>query len=293
MAGETTSTSLADSMPAVVSSARQVREHPTGFPGTVDVKPLEKGTGAAWREVVLARLAAQALGQTQKLDNPQEITDTLFSIEPEIYGVHIILTRKVMDQISRNAIGETGGLMQNAIQRRKDTDGFAMYDTASFSQPGAGNVLTSGVISAIGTQIHGNATEHAAMEEEIFSWLHPYQIHDLQSESGAGVGTYVIQPGPSMEAYLRGVKAITVVGGSSIKWGGNIRVDSNDDAHGGSHSKNGIVLVEWEFPDTYEDTLKNMAGAQAMWLYDGYAYGGRSNGTLFGRILSDATAPVL
>ena len=44
-------------------------------------------------------------------------------------------------------------------------------------------------------------------------------------------------------------------------------------------------------PEAYEETLKNMAGAQAKWLYDGYGYGERSSGTQFGRILSDAIAP--
>ena len=289
--GETTSTSLIDSLPLVVSNARQVREFPVGFMNTVDRQTLPKGAGVAWREIVLARLTAQAVGQTTPLDNPQEITDTLFQIEPEMYGIHTILTRKVMDQISRNVYGQIGSLMQHAIQRRKELDGFAIYDGATFSRPGAGVTLASGVISAIVTQISGNVTEHAQMDETKYAWLGPYQVHDLQAELGAAVGTYTIQPGATSEAYERGIKAVTMVGGAEIKIGGNIRVDANDDAHGGVHARTGIVLVEWEFPDSYTDVLKNRGGAEAAWLYDGYAYGERSSGTLFGRVLSDAVAP--
>lgn len=289
--GETTSTSLADSLPSIVTSARQVREFPTGFVSTVDRQNLPKGSGVAWREVVLARLTAQAVGQTTPLDNPQEITDTLFSIEPEMVGIHTILTRKVMDQISRNAFGQIGTLMQNAIQRKKELDGFAVYDGATFSQPGAGVTLTSGVISALVTQIRGNATEHANMEETVYAWGHPYQLHDLQAELGAAVGTYTIQPGQTAEAYEKGIRAITMVGGAEIKMGGNIRIDAADDAHGGAHAKTGIVLVEWDFTDQYTEVLKNRGGAEAAWLYDGYAFGERSSGTLLGRVLSDAVAP--
>lgn len=289
--GETTSTSLADSMPVVVSSARQVREFPVGFMGTVDRETLPKGTGVAWREVVLNRLTAQAVGQTTPLDNPQEITDTIFQIEPEIVGVHTIMTRKVIDQISRNAYGQIGTLMQNAIQRKKEIDGFAIYDTATFSQPGAGNTLTDGPISALVTQMQGNSTEHVNESEPIHAWLHPYQVHDLKDDLKAGVGTYVLTAGMSEDAYTKGLKSIEMVGGARVHRGGNIPIDSATDAHGGVHAQSGIVLVEWDFPDDYTEVLKNRAGAEAAWLYDGYAYGGRSNGTLFGRIISDATAP--
>ena len=289
--GETTTTALSDSLQLVVGGARQVREFPTGFMESVDKKPLEQGSGVAYREVVFSRINAQSLGQLTRMDNPQELADTLFSIEPEIIGVHVVLTRKVQDQIARNAFEEIGGLMQNAIQRRKHTDGIAVYDTATFSQPGAGNTLSHGVISAIVAQIRGNATEHAPIGEKIHAWLNPYQIHDLQAELGAPVGTYTIQPGLSAEAYEKGSQAVVMVGGAEVHYDGLVRVDSADDAHGGVHAFKGILLVEWDFPDSYEDVLKNMAGAKAMWLYDGYSYGERSSGTQFGRVISDAIAP--
>lgn len=272
-------------------SARIQREFDTGFGQTCDRQRLGKGEGDTWNEVVLGKLTAQSLGQTQKLNNPQEITDTLFSIEPETIGVHVIYTRKMQDRIARNVFGQVGGLLQNAIDRRIHLDGLAVYDGATFSNPGAGNVLSHGTISALVTQIYGNATEHAPENDPVYAWLHPFQAHDLQAEIGAPVGTYTIQPGPSQDAYEKGGKAVMVVGGAEVRQNGNIRIDSATDAHGGVHAKNGIVLVEEEVPRSFAKDLEEMDGARALWLYASFAFGQRSNGTMFGRILSDATAP--
>ncbi len=291
MAGETTTASLQDAMLQMRQSARIQREFSTGFGATCDRQTLGKGEGDTWNEVVLGKLTAQSLGQTQRLDNPQEITDTLFSIEPETIGVHVILTRKMQDRIARNVFGQVGGLLQNAMDRRMHLDGLAMYDGATFTNPGHGNTLTSGTLQALVAQIYGNTTEQAAEDDSVYAWLHPYQTYDLMSEIGAPVGTYVIEPGPSQDAYLKGTKAVTMVASAEVHNNGNVRIDSSTDAHGGVHAKKGIVLVEEEVPRSFAKDLEDMDGARALWLYASYAYGQRSSGTLFGRVLSDATAP--
>lgn len=278
-------------MQQIRQSARIQREFSTGFPSTCDRQKLGKGEGDTWSEIVLNQLAAQPLGQTQRLNNPQEITDTLFSIEPQTIGVHVILTRRAQDRIARNVFGKTGSLLQNAINRRMHTDGLAIYDGATFSQPGAGNTLQSGVVSAIVTQIFGNATEHAEEGDPAFAWLHPYQVHDLNAELSAPVGTYTIQPGASADAYQKGFKAVEIVGGAQVKINGLISIDGSDDAHGGVHVKSGIVCVEEEVPRSFARDLEDMDGARALWLYESYEYGTRSSGTMYGRILSDAIAP--
>lgn len=291
MAGETTTTSLADSMVQLRQSARIQREFSTGFASTTDRKKLGKGEGDTWNEVVLGKLYGQALGQTQRLNNPQEMTDTLFSIEPETIGIHVILTRKMQDRIARNVFTQTGALMQNGIDRKMHLDGLAIYDGAAFSQPGAGNVLSSGNLSAIVTQIQGNATEHAEENDPVYFWGHNYQVYDLMAEVGAPVGTYTIHPGPTQDAYQKGIKAIQIIANAEIRTNGNVRIDGNDDGHGGVHAMHGIVCVEEDIPRSYAKDLEDMDGARALWLYASYAYGQRSSGTQHGRILSDATAP--
>jgi len=272
-------------------SARIQREFSVGFQQTCDPQRLGKGEGDTWNEVVLGRLTAQSVGQTERLDNPQELTDTLFSIEPETVGVHVILTRKMQDRISRNVFAQTGKLLQNAIDRKMHLDGLVLYDSATFSQPGAGNTLTSGVLSALHSQILGNTTEAAEEGDTVYSWLNPYQIHDLITEVGAPVGTYTIMPGPTQDAYQKGIMPTMIIGGCEIKSSDNVRVDSADDAHGGAHARKGVVCVTEDIPRSFAKDLEDMDGARALWLYESYAYGLRSSGTMDGRIISDSVAP--
>lgn len=292
MAGETTVAQLDASLNSIIASARSVRENALGFTATVRKEMLEEGTGVAWQEVVIGRLNTQPVGETQRLDNPQAFVDTLFQIEPTAIGIHIVITPKVQTQISKKVLAQLGGLMQNAIQRQKDVDGFALYDTATFSQPGAGATLQASVLAALSAQILGNATEGVDESEPLHCWLNPFQMYDLMAELASPLGAYLIQPGASEDAIRQGLKGVgTMLGGAQLHQTANIRVDSSDDGHGGLHAQRGIVLVEWDFPKVFNDVLKNMMGAAAYWQYDGFAYGQISNGTMFGRILSDALAP--
>ena len=89
----------------------------------------------------------------------------------------------------------------------------------------------------------------------------------------------------------KGIQALQVVGGAMIKSSINVRVDSNDDAHGGVHVRSGIVCVEEDIPRSFAEDLPDMDGARALWLYESYDYGTTSSGTMYGRVLSDAVAP--
>ena len=122
--GYTTTGALADSLPTVIASARQVRENVGVMTNknVVTVVNLSEGTGTAWNEISFAKLTAQAVTETTKLENPQQISDTLFSITPSIIGIHTFITDKVQRNLAPAAFAKIGGLVQNAVQRKKDID---------------------------------------------------------------------------------------------------------------------------------------------------------------------------
>ena len=62
--GYTTTDALADSLPTVISSARQVREFEGVMPQLVDKVTLGEGIGLSWNEVSLAQLSAQVITET-------------------------------------------------------------------------------------------------------------------------------------------------------------------------------------------------------------------------------------
>lgn len=286
--GYTTTGSLADSLDTLVASARQVREFEGVMPQLVDKVTLGKGKGLTWNEVTYAALTAQAVTETTVLDNPQQLSDSLFSITPTVIGIQTFITDRVRARLNKTALAKTGGLAQNAIQRKKDQDGITVLDGASTSLCGAGTTLTSGHISAAKYRISSNATEPG--NGPFRCVLHGYQIKDLADELISGVGTYVVDEGPTATVFKSGFNL--PIAGVEVYEDGNISIDTSDDAKGGVFAKEAIVLVEGRSPWTETRREPHIGGGgDSVWLYDEYAYGERNAGYWLYEIYSDATAP--
>lgn len=286
--GYTTTDALADSLPTVISSARQVREFEGVMPQLVDKVTLGEGIGLSWNEVTLAQLTAQTITETTELDNPQQMSDTMLTITPTVIGIETLLTDRVAARISKNAFAKTGGLVQNAIQRKKDEDGLTMLDGATTALCGAGSTLTSGHIAAGAYRITSNATEPGM--KPIRCVLHGYQLKDIYDELVAGVGTYVVNEGPTARVFQSGFTL--PIAGAEVYEDGNITISSStDDAKGGVFAKEAIVLVQGRAPRVETERKQIGGGATAFFHYDEYAYGERSAGNWLYEICSDATAP--
>ena len=286
--GITHTSALTDSLPVVIASARIVREYEGPMPGLVDKVTLEGGTGLAWKEVSFAKMTAQAVGETEPLTNPQQAADTPFTISPTVVGIQTLITDRVAARLSKVAFAKLGSLAQNAIQRKKDIDGLTVLDGATVSQPGAGNVLSSGVVSAMVAQIEGNTTEPGVPPFRCV--LHPYQVKDLYDELTAGVGTYPIAEGETARIFRDGFKG--TISSASVFVDGNITIDSSSDSKGGVFAKEAIVLVQGKVPWTKTREEPHIGGgATSVWVYDEYAYGERSAGNWLKEIYSDTTAP--
>ena len=93
--GNTTTGSLADSQQLIIDSARLVREYEGVWSRTCDVQRLSENTGLSWEEISLAQLSAQAVTETTILENPQSITDALFTVTPTMTGINVIVTDRV------------------------------------------------------------------------------------------------------------------------------------------------------------------------------------------------------
>lgn len=286
--GYTTTSALADSLPSLIAQARIVREFEGEMPQLVEKQTLGEGIGLTWNEISLAALTAQAISETTVLDNPQQMSDTLFSITPTVAGIHTVVTDRLAARISKNAYAKLGALAQNAIQRKKDEDGLAMLDGATTSLVGAGSTLTSGHIAAAKSRISSNATEKGNPPYRCV--LHGYQIKDLFDELVAGVGTYVVDEGPTARVFQSGFTL--PICNTEIYEDGNITIDSAADAKGGVFAQEALVIVQGRAPWT--KTLRNEklgGGATEILHYDEYAYGERSSGNWLYEIYSDATAP--
>ena len=303
-AGNTITDSLADSIPTMIASARIVREFAGVMPNLVDRQRLDDNTGTVWNEVSMAKLSAQAVTESTELDNPQQMTDTLFSITPTVIGVHTIITDRVALRISANAYAQTGSLAQNAIERKKDVDGLTAIDGATTSLGALAAGLDTSTISAAAYRITSNTTEPAPASAPINAVFHGFQLADIDDQlvvagigavsSGAITETQVgslLTSGIAAEAFQNRYRG--TIAGARLFEDGNLTIDSgDDDAKGGVFSQMALVLVEGRSPYVETKRMPELGGgATALYHYDEYAYGERSSGNWLYEVISDALAP--
>jgi len=161
------------------------------MPNLVDKVTLGEGIGLSWHEISLSQLTAQGVTETTELNNSQQLVDTDFNITPTVSGLSVVITDRVAARISKNAYAKTGGLAQNAIQRKKDEDGLVVLDGATTSLGGAGTTATAGLVAAAGSRILGNTTEPGV--PPIRAVLHPFQVKDFYDQITAPLGTYSLE----------------------------------------------------------------------------------------------------
>ena len=290
-AGDTITQSLADSLDTVVASARQVREYEGVMPNLVDKVTLSEGTGTSWREISMAALSAQNITETTTLDNPQQMSDTVFSITPTVTGIQTLVTDRVASRINSQSYAQLGSLAQQAIQRKKDEDGLTVLDGATTSLAGAGTSLASGVIAAAAYRISSNATEPGNPPYRCV--LHGFQIKDLYDELTAHIGTAAAgetSAGLTARVFEEGFRG--KIAGVEVYEDGNITIDGSDDAKGGVFAQEAIVMVQGRAPRTATVRREDIGGgATVVYLYDEYAYGERSAGNWLFEIQSDAAVP--
>ncbi len=286
--GNTTTVDLADSLPKLLMAARIVRENEGVMPQLVEKQTLGEGVGLNWNEISLDQLTALNVTETTVLNNPQLITDNIFTVTPYVTGIETLVTDRVAKRISKNAYAKIGSLAQNAIQRKKDEDGLTVLDGFSTSQPGAGNTLTSGHISAAVANIKGNTTEPGNPPYRVV--LHPYQIKDIEDEIISGIGTYEVSEGLTARVFTEGFRGM--IAGAQLYPDGNITINSStDDAKGGVFAQEAIVLVQGRAPRAVTVRKEEIGGgATAIYHYDEYAYGERADHWGI-EIYSDAATP--
>jgi len=289
-AGDTITQSLADSLDTVVASARQVREQEGVMPNLVDKVTLDEGTGTSWREISMAALTAQAITETTRLDNPQQMSDTAFAITPTVVGIQTLITDRVAARVNKKSYAQLGSLAQNSIQRKKDEDGLAVIDGATTQLNTANSALASGFIAAAVYQISSNTTEPG--NPPFRAVFHGFSLKDIWDELTAAVDTASRADisGITARVFTEGLRG--KIAGCEIYEDGNLSIDSDGDAKGGVFAQEAIVLVQGRSPRTATIRREDIGGgATVMYLYDEYAYGERSAGNWLFEIIADATAP--
>lgn len=287
--GDTFLANVEEGLDTMVSAARTRRQFPTDVMSRVcDRQTLPEGTGTAFREFLVENLTAQNYGETDDIDNPQQLDASIETWTPQLVAISTFIGKRVQARLDRKAFATFGELAQEAIQRKKNVDGHALFASATTTLCGTGTTLTSGHISAAVRRITSDATEPGA--PPIAAVLHGYGIHDIQTEFTGIVGSYPVPEGMTAEAFRHGFQGMIM--GANVYEDGLIALTSTPDARGGVFAKRGCLLVQGLSPwkETENKPLKGYGGTVVV-LKDEYVWGERSAGNWLYGILHDATAP--
>lgn len=285
--GVTNTGALADSLPTVIQSARIVREFAGVMPRLVDRRTLGTGEGLNWNEIALSQLTAQDITENTKLENHQQLVDTLFSVTPAQVGLSIKVTDRMKKKISQNVAALIGSLGQKAMNTKKDKNLLAIGSTATTDLGTAGNPMTIGLISAASSRITGNTTEHGNDMPKYFVGK-SFHMKDIYDEIIAGIGTYPIPSGLTADVFRNGFQGSIFNVEAYID--DNITVDASDDAIAMVFGKDAIVHVEVGSAAYTDRDNAYGGGAEVMYMYDEYATGVRQQAWLYA-ITADVTAP--
>lgn len=285
--GVTNTGALADSLPTVIQSARIVREFAGVMPRLVDRRTLGTGEGLNWNEIALSQLTAQDITENTKLENHQQLVDTLFSVTPAQVGLSIKVTDRMKKKISQNVAALIGSLGQKAMNTKKDKNLLAIGSTATTDLGAAGNPMTIGLISAASSRITGNTTEHGNDMPKYFVGK-SFHMKDIYDEIIAGIGTYPIPSGLTADVFRNGFQGSIFNVEAYID--DNITVDASDDAIAMVFGKDAIVHVEVGSAAYTDRDNAYGGGAEVMYMYDEYATGVRQQAWLYA-ITADVTAP--
>ena len=294
MPGETTTAALADSLPTMRQGARIVLEQKGRMRDTVDRVTLGKNVGNSWSEVDFAKLTASTVTeQTDNLDSPEQLSDSIITITPTDSGIHILYTDRVADRVITQsaAIIRSGILGMNAIMRKENIDGIVQGRAATVDMGTAGNPLTSALVRHAKYRISSDVTEPG--NGPYHMQHHGFCLADIDDELTAAVGTYPIATGLTEDILTNSYQAAPrKLGDVNVHENGDMSIDSSDDSEGFVYDQNGIILVEGRGVRTEVLRRPNIGGgATSVFMYYEYAWGFRSAGNWQFSITADATLP--
>jgi len=259
MAGPTTRTSLADSVPTeFIAAVKLTAQEGPVMRNLIQTVTLPEGEGGVYEETELSRAIAYALTEGVDMAQAQEITDGHMEITPAEIGAQIVRTDLAERQISRKAnlprlLGE---ILGNSIITKEDVDLLSLLDGFTVALGAAGTTLTSGYIMAAGAAIRAGGQAAAAITagtqnpapDPIYGVFNDNMMHSVNKELSLGLATPIsgVQiPGTDYSVEVLKNAAVRRIGGVDVFRDNNLGKDATDDALGGVFSKQALRLVRF------------------------------------------------
>lgn len=293
--GVTGTTVIDNSFRPMLDASKFIIEHVPVMDKLVVKESIPAGQGGAYRVPTWNTLNdAQDLQEGVDVTQAQQLADSIESYTPTEVGHLVSITDRVKKTVGPKVIAAAGKLMGEAMARRIDKDGLTMLDGFSLALGSAGTALTWEHLGAAKTAIHGGGGGAAALFEPaprsapVYGVFHPHQTW-IVAKDFAPAGAIEFSSGFTVDV-MKNAKVPSRIAGLELYEDGNLTIDSSDDAKGGVFSKEALILVMDEMPESRQEDSARSRGTiivQTTW----YIYAEHRD--KWGReMLFDAVMPV-
>lgn len=288
--GENTPQTLAEGLQDIIADARIRAEFDGIYTRVATREDQQEGTGLKWTRTIINKIEAQDIDDTTDNRNFQLFDGDQIDVEPTMTQIITKVTDRFYRKQAKVVSSKLGQLAGNAMSRKKDRDFLSQFSTLNTGvEPGAGQPMTFGNISAGVNRIKGNTTEPNMAE--VNAVLSSEQIYDIQTQIVHGIGTYNVPEGLTEDTFRQGFEG--TISGANVWQAGNIQRYGTTNVRGALAAKTALIWVQAMAMKTEQDRdMYFGGGADVLSMVDEYGFveDGASSPWAF-RLTSDATPP--
>ena len=240
MAQTATTGNLEKAQKTIIATARYTEEHNAPAMALIESMNLPRGA----RNVTVPKVGQMSMSDLtdgQDIIDEEEIGMTSVDLTASEVGAKIILTDKLVRQMSLNVFSIIGRQLGDGMARKKDTDVHALYSglNGGTTLGAAGGAVTLAKIA--GAIAYTKANKFGS---QVYILQHPNAVYQIAATAVTASTTYPVPAGWSSDLLGNFFSGLRPLNGVPIFEDGNLSVDSSDDAVGVIAAKDALVVLK-------------------------------------------------
>jgi len=238
MAQIATTGNLEKAQKTIIATARYTEEHNAPAMALIESMNLPKGA----RNVTVPKVGQMSMSDLtdgQDIVDEEDIGMTTVDLTASEVGAKIILTDKLVRQMSMNVFSIIGRQLGEGMARKKDTDVHALYSGLNGGTT-LGAAATSMTLEFVAAAIAYTKANKFGTQTYILK--HPNAVFDI-ANTAVTSSQYAIPKGWSEDLLGNFWSGLRPLNGVPIFEDGNLSVDSSDDAIGVIADKSALVVL--------------------------------------------------
>ena len=240
MAQTATTGNLEKAQKTIIATSRYTEEH--NAPAMALIESMNLPSGA--RNVTVPKVGQMSMSDLtdgQDIIDEEDIGMTTVDLTASEVGAKIILTDKLVRQMSQSVFSIIGRQLGDGRARKKDTDVHALYSglNGGTTLGAAGGAVTLAKIA--GAIAYTKANKFGS---QVYILQHPNAVYQIAATAVTASTTYPVPAGWSSDLLGNFFSGLRPLNGVPIFEDGNLSIDSSDDAVGVIAAKDALVVLK-------------------------------------------------